>query len=402
MEDIRFNCPHCGRTLAVNRRGAGLRVPCPECGGEIVVPTRAETRRLGRIAAGGTRPPTLRLSLEAPPRYGLVIAGWSCVIAGAALSVLLPQMKPLHWSLAASTAVFALAALVGRRWANGIMLMWCAALLAFLPALDLARQQAPPAVPAGEPLVRPAGRPSAAILRESGGEVTATAEPQGAAPGGAGTPRPAEGVEAEPAVATEPGAPAAAMSRVRPAGIGRPPPIRGEFRQDEVPRAELPFVLYADCEGVHPYVAAGWMGNLSAIDVNDCWSERPYSGSSCIRCAYYGRGNWAGVAWQDPPNNWGDSPGGYDITGAAKLRFWARGENGSERVEFKMGILGPGKKYSDSARATTGRVRLTTQWQKYEISLVGKNLRHIVSGFVWVVEGGASPVVFYLDDIAYE
>jgi hypothetical protein len=109
-----------------------------------------------------------------------------------------------------------------------------------------------------------------------------------------------------------------------------------------------------------------------------------------------------GIVWQDPANNWGDCPGGYDITGASKVKFWARGETGAERVEFKIGILGVGKKYRDSTRATTGRIQLTTQWQEYRIDLEGRNLQRIISGFVWVVEGGTSPVIFYLDDIAYE
>jgi hypothetical protein len=106
--------------------------------------------------------------------------------------------------------------------------------------------------------------------------------------------------------------------------------------------------------------------------------------------------------WQDPPNNWGEMPGGYDLTGASRVTFWAKGATGSEHVEFKIGLLGGNKQYRDSAKATTGKIQLTTQWKQYVLELGGKNLQQIITGFSWVVEGGPSPVTFYLDDIQYE
>jgi hypothetical protein len=36
--DIIFDCPHCGRSLAINERGAGLIVTCPDCQREAQVP----------------------------------------------------------------------------------------------------------------------------------------------------------------------------------------------------------------------------------------------------------------------------------------------------------------------------------------------------------------------------
>lgn len=36
--DIPFNCPHCGKSLVIDYRGAGLTIPCSDCGESVVVP----------------------------------------------------------------------------------------------------------------------------------------------------------------------------------------------------------------------------------------------------------------------------------------------------------------------------------------------------------------------------
>lgn len=36
--DIVFDCPHCGKSLAIDYRGAGLSIPCSDCGESCVVP----------------------------------------------------------------------------------------------------------------------------------------------------------------------------------------------------------------------------------------------------------------------------------------------------------------------------------------------------------------------------
>ena len=61
-DDIIFDCPHCGKNLAIDARGAGLAIRCPDCGGDIQVPIPegvdiTDIDRLGaldaREAAGG-------------------------------------------------------------------------------------------------------------------------------------------------------------------------------------------------------------------------------------------------------------------------------------------------------------------------------------------------------------
>jgi len=36
--DIIFDCPYCGKSLAIDYRGAGLTIPCTDCGKSVVVP----------------------------------------------------------------------------------------------------------------------------------------------------------------------------------------------------------------------------------------------------------------------------------------------------------------------------------------------------------------------------
>ena len=36
--DIVFDCPYCGKSLAIDYRGAGLTIPCTDCGNDVEVP----------------------------------------------------------------------------------------------------------------------------------------------------------------------------------------------------------------------------------------------------------------------------------------------------------------------------------------------------------------------------
>jgi hypothetical protein len=41
--DIVFECPHCGKSLAIEDRGAGMIVTCPDCRARVQVPGIADT-----------------------------------------------------------------------------------------------------------------------------------------------------------------------------------------------------------------------------------------------------------------------------------------------------------------------------------------------------------------------
>ena len=38
QDDIVFECDSCGKSMAINRKGAGITIACPECGDLVQVP----------------------------------------------------------------------------------------------------------------------------------------------------------------------------------------------------------------------------------------------------------------------------------------------------------------------------------------------------------------------------
>jgi len=179
----------------------------------------------------------------------------------------------------------------------------------------------------------------------------------------------------------------------------------------ESDRANLPFYVYADNGSLdNHFIPSGWMPATAAKDLamNVNWKNQPFSGDSCIRVEYKNDSGtrWAGIYWQQPANNWGTIPGaGYDLQGATKLTFWARGDKGSEIVnEFKMGGISSGE-YIDSDSASVGPVQLSSEWKKYEIDLRGRDLSYVIGGFAWATNidvNDPEGIVFYLDEIRYE
>jgi len=156
------------------------------------------------------------------------------------------------------------------------------------------------------------------------------------------------------------------------------------------------------------FFPSGWMGDWGDIILDDASTDNPHSEPTCIKITYsavksQGEG-WAGIYWQYPDKNWGDKPEGQDLTGVTKLTFWARGEKGGEKAEFKVGgITG---KYPDSIRppVSTGIIVLSDKWQQYTVDLAGKDLSHVIGGFCWVTNKNQNPqgCTIYLDDIRYE
>ncbi|HVO33385.1 MAG TPA: hypothetical protein VMU17_05665 [Elusimicrobiota bacterium] len=168
------------------------------------------------------------------------------------------------------------------------------------------------------------------------------------------------------------------------------------------------FYVYSDKGArVNHFIPSGWMGDYGDIKIDDGNTNDPADGKTCIKITYSGKAtqgaNWAGIFWQHPANNWGDKPGGFDLSSMKRLTFWARGEEGGEKVaEFKVGgITG---EHGDSDSASIGPVTLTKEWKKYTIDLADKNLSHIVGGFCWSASRDDNPngFVIYLDEIRYE
>jgi hypothetical protein len=136
--------------------------------------------------------------------------------------------------------------------------------------------------------------------------------------------------------------------------------------------------------------------------MTDNCTDNPHSGKTDLKVEYTTGGEWGGVVWQSPANDWGNAPGGWDLTGAKKLTFWARGAKGGEEVSFSFGLIGKDKPNPDSAKGSLEKVKLTTEWKQYEIDLTGKDLSQIKTGFCWVLGAKGEPITFYLDDVKYE
>ncbi len=170
-----------------------------------------------------------------------------------------------------------------------------------------------------------------------------------------------------------------------------------------------PFDIYTDIGSRdNHYTPSGFMPNGKCLTFNDRWTEGCHEGSTCIKINYDLQCSredekWAGIYWLNPPNNWGEKKGGYDLTGATKLTFWAKGEIGGEQInEFTIGgITG---NYPDSDIAVIGPVILMSEWRQYTIDLRGKDLSHISAGFAWSTaeEVNYDSCTFYLDDIRFE
>jgi hypothetical protein len=165
----------------------------------------------------------------------------------------------------------------------------------------------------------------------------------------------------------------------------------------------LPLVVYdeADRAGA-PYAPTGWMGNTKGLKMDLAAKDSPHAGKTCIRIEYQAKDGWAGVVWQSPGNDWGARAGGWDVSGARQLRFWARGGKGGEVVNFFFGIIGRDKRYFDTASGKIDKVTLAKEWKEYTIDLESKDLTRIKSGFGFSLAGQGTPMTFYLDDIRFE
>ena len=156
-------------------------------------------------------------------------------------------------------------------------------------------------------------------------------------------------------------------------------------------------------------------------DMDENWTEDAVSGSS-IRCeqdtVLSDWGGWMFLngylpAGETVPrlNDGLTDDQGLDLSGADALRFFARGEQGGEKVEFFTAGFGWdewGNKTvpcPDSAKKhSLGFVTLTKEWKEYVIDLRNADMSYIVCGFGFVLSGeksGHGTSVFYLDEIRF-
>jgi hypothetical protein len=166
-------------------------------------------------------------------------------------------------------------------------------------------------------------------------------------------------------------------------------------------KVPLPAAVYS--KGEFPYwVPSGMMGDHQAVTLDATSAEQPRSaGGVCLKVVFDQPKGWAGAVWQHPANDWGKLPGGFDLTGATRLTFWARGKAGGEKVKFGVGIIDTTVRWYDTTKAELPVV-LTSEWKQYTIDLADRDLARIKSGFYWVIGDHDQPTTFYLDEVRFE
>jgi hypothetical protein len=190
---------------------------------------------------------------------------------------------------------------------------------------------------------------------------------------------------------------------------------------------KYPFYVYKDYQSPeNRFFPTGYMGDFGDMQIQLNDTEHKYSGTSCVQVIYkagpHNKAGWTGFFWQYPANNWGDMPGGYDLSKAKRLTFWARGEKGGEVINtFQVG--GIHGKYPDAGFVPMGQITLSREWKQYTINLVNIDnpiildqenkecwpfllpLSRIVAGFGWATSlevNGNQGIIFYLDEIRFE
>ena len=175
----------------------------------------------------------------------------------------------------------------------------------------------------------------------------------------------------------------------------------------EVIHKTLPLYLYSDFGLIekHHFYPVGKMGDTADVSLIENCSENPAKGETCISIRYtpHKEASWAGIYWLYPPNNWGFIPEtGYDLRGAKRFSFYAKGKKGGERINFTIG--GVSGQYGDTALVQLEAVVLTAEWREYTLDLSKSDMSRIIGGFSFSIQYDLNPfgIEFYLDELRYE
>ena len=114
--------------------------------------------------------------------------------------------------------------------------------------------------------------------------------------------------------------------------------------------------------------------------------------------------------WQEPENNWGYYPEGYNLQNFTHLRFQAFSPQDGSQVQFFVGGVYTGTYpssiptplYAQGADAE-GFVTLSPEWQEFHIDLQNADLSHVIDGFGWLAAEEKTPdgVTVYVDNIVF-
>ncbi|WP_394749210.1 glycoside hydrolase family 2 TIM barrel-domain containing protein [Spongiimicrobium salis] len=165
-------------------------------------------------------------------------------------------------------------------------------------------------------------------------------------------------------------------------------------------KVELPFYVYKD-GGDLPFSPSAHMGNYKALKVDLEHENEVYAGKSALKIAYTANYDWYGVGLVDPPNDWGEKLGGYDLSGAKKFSFWAKASKKKVVATVGFGLIDTDKPFPDSAKKSK-EITLNTKWKKYTIKLNQLDLSCIRSGLVVFSRSYGLPQDIYIDEVVFE
>lgn len=161
-----------------------------------------------------------------------------------------------------------------------------------------------------------------------------------------------------------------------------------------------------DAAGNH-FVPSLWYNGGVNMTFSGNWTQNCRFEANCIKVTWNGKsgsdgGRWNGILFEAPLKEIRGSKGGYDLSGATKLTFWARTDEPGLNVKFLLGLPD-----DSSGEISTRFLPLQTEWTKYQIKdLASKDMTNIAGGFGFVFNDVNDPdpdgTTFYLDEIRYD
>lgn len=167
-----------------------------------------------------------------------------------------------------------------------------------------------------------------------------------------------------------------------------------------VARGKLPFYVYQDGADL-PYIPTAYMGNTKMMGIDDKNIRNKKNGDYSLQISYGDSDGWFGVGFVDPPDDWGDKLGGYNLTGATTFSFWAKASSNNVEATIGFGLIGNEKTYYDTEKKSL-KLKLTTEWKKYSIDVSQSDMSCIRSGLTVYSGGSGSPQFIWLDDVLFE
>lgn len=170
---------------------------------------------------------------------------------------------------------------------------------------------------------------------------------------------------------------------------------------------------------LYHYYFPRYMGDINEIEMYDCDRCKPKDGelSTSVSFSFNGKKRWCGIYWlpmYDFENDekkevvWKNLPGvniyknlQLNSKESIALTFFARGENGGEKVQFKFEGVRKRINPIESKWLT-----LDKEWKQYSIDLSKADLSNVIGGFCCISSEDKNPkrkeIHFFLDNIQYE